>query len=147
MRETNLLKRLEQQSFKLPNNGCWIWLGYTNPKGYGEIHFNKRTERVHRLSAHLFLGLDLEDKKQFANHKECLNKNCWNPEHLYVGTAQDNTNDSKKWGAMSNIKTHCKYGHELTNDNITLGSKGERNCKTCAQKRANDYYEWLKQYK
>lgn len=77
--------------------GCWLYFGRKDRFGYGYVKDAKRrNRRVHRLSASEFLGLDLDDKKLNANHKDCCpNKNCWNPEHLYVGTQQHNTNDYK----------------------------------------------------
>ena len=50
-----------------------------------------------RISAHIFLGLDLDDPKQQANHKPiCKHKDCWNPDHLYVGTQKQNLRDRRE---------------------------------------------------
>jgi hypothetical protein len=99
------------------------------------MHYEGRTQRVHRISAMIFLGYKLFDDKQI-NHK-CEEKACWNPEHLYIGTGADNAHDRD---IDSSQITHCKYGHELTEDNISWGNKGARNCKICARERANRYY-------
>lgn len=49
---------------------------------------------VHRVSAHIHHGLDLKAKRVQACHTdECPNKNCWNPEHVYVGNASKNKSD------------------------------------------------------
>lgn len=96
-----------------------------------------RTYKCHRVSAILLLELNVLDESLQANHKpECPNRNCWNPEHLYIGTAQDNANDICRVQ-----KTHCKYGHELTDDNVYLSKTGARNCKICAKERATRHYE------
>ena len=50
---------------------------------------------LHRLSAHLFLGLDLNSELQALHRKECYSRSCWNPEHLYVGTMQQNMADKQ----------------------------------------------------
>jgi hypothetical protein len=118
----------------------WLWMGSVHKKGYGQIYFGGKTERIHRVSAYLFLDFDLNNEKYQVNHiVGCHQKNCWNPEHLYVGTAADNTNDIRKEGGFE-PKAHCKYGHELTEDNIYYGSKGERNCKTCTKERSLKRY-------
>ena len=82
-------------------DGCWlIYAGSRH--GYAEVSLNGKRELAHRVSAYLFLGYDLKDKKQQVNHKQsCPHKNCWNPDHLYVGTQRQNIVDRfqvKKYG-------------------------------------------------
>ena len=75
--------------------GCWRYLGARDFDGYGCVKFNSRMQHLNRVSAHLFLGLDLSDVKLHALHKSCCpHKDCWNPDHLYVGTNQENVIDS-----------------------------------------------------
>ena len=100
------LDRLWMKSKIDENTGCWLWLGATDGrKGYGRIRFNKKKISTHRLSAHLYLKLDLFDKILRALHKHiCPNKNCWNPEHLYIGTDRDNSKDAIESGVLINRK-------------------------------------------
>jgi len=126
------------------NSKCWLFTGYKTEKGYGEVTFKGRTYKVHRISAYIFLSLDILDNLIQVNHKlGCGNKNCWNPEHLYIGTNSENQQDSIIAGGRIQ-KTHCKYGHELTKNNIYLGKRGQRNCKICTKDRANYRYELIK---
>lgn len=84
---TSTITRLKWKTKKDLVTGCWLFIGAQSPVGYGHMGYKGRTENVHRLSAHLFLGLELRDKTKTANHKiNCPNKNCWNPDHIYVGT-------------------------------------------------------------
>jgi hypothetical protein len=120
--------------------GCYLFAG-TNQRGHGQLRYDGRSHGVHRLSAMLYLGLNLNDSKAQANHK-CPNKNCWNPEHLYIGTQSDNILDAVKNNTYNNqntIKTHCKRGHPLEGDNLKLDENGERRCKTCIQEYLHEY--------
>ena len=130
-----ILERLESKTTKI-ENGCWLWDGTrsshskTSSGGYGQIHYEGRTEYVHRVAAHLFLGLNLSSQIQQANHQTfCPNKNCWNPEHLYIGTHGSNMRDR---GTNQNTnKTHCKNGHEFSKKNTRYDTRGNRICKIC----------------
>lgn len=56
--------------------------------------FRGKSINASRVSAHVFLGLDLDDRKLQANHKPCCpHQDCWNPEHLYIGTQMENVKD------------------------------------------------------
>lgn len=75
---------------------CWEWTGWCNKQGYGNISINRtRTIRAHRFSYVLnnHYGLTLEDIDGCVVCHECDNPKCINPEHLFIGTAQDNVDD------------------------------------------------------
>jgi hypothetical protein len=43
------------------------------------------------------------------------------------------------------VKKHeCVHGHLLTDDNVYLGSRGQKNCKICAKERASAYKKKIK---
>lgn len=71
-------------------NGCWNWLGRVNNKGYGQYGLNGKSHFSHRLSYNLINGE--VPKNMYLCHK-CDNPKCCNPEHLFVGTPQDNMID------------------------------------------------------
>ena len=82
---------------EINEQGCWLWTGYhtLRPDGtvkYGQMWVNGRWRTVHRLSASLFLGLDLDSVIQ-VNHR-CDVPLCFNPEHLFLGDQSDNINDA-----------------------------------------------------
>jgi hypothetical protein len=70
----------------------------------------------------------------------CDNPICVNPRHIYAGTHSDNSTDSVVRGRTSGQKkTHCKNGHELTEQNVwRYGNM--RVCKQCQYARARRSY-------
>lgn len=70
-------------------NDCWIFTGTLNGKGYGCF---SRTS-AHRASYKIFKG-DITEGK-FVCHK-CDVKSCVNPDHLWLGTHEDNMLDMVK---------------------------------------------------
>lgn len=138
MESHNLEDKLLAQRF-VDENGHWLWKGRLMPNGYGAFQIGRRTFYAHRTSAYLYLGLDLRDRHQQACHKRyCEFKNCFNPEHLYIGTAIDNMADAiamgRHFSPLKNV-THCKQGHEFTAANTYLGRRKDgspiRDCREC----------------
>src|SRR5216117_1221024 len=115
------LFRLKKRTKIDETTGCWLYTGSLGGDGYGHINLGNYKIRVHRLSAHIYLKLNLNDRTQMALHKlNCPNRNCWNPDHIYIGDYIDNIRDAKILGrtgrgqAKTNkLKTHCLNGHLL----------------------------------
>lgn len=85
---------------------CWNWIGYKNPQGYGRFWVNKKMVRTYRFSYELHFGPI--QKNKFVCHK-CDNPSCVNPNHLWLGTVLDNSND-------------------MINKNRDKKARGEKNC-------------------
>ena len=121
-----LIKYLKSKTSYIDD--CWIYTGGSLIEdGHTRVNVDNKVIGVHRLSAYLFHGLDLNDKNLQANHKiECKSKICWNPEHVYIGTHKDNMNDYKMSDNFIGKLTHCKRGHLYPNLR-----NGRRKCRVC----------------
>ena len=71
-----------------PKTGCWLWLGATNPGGYGLINVNGRCRLAHRWMFEERVGPIPRSK--MLDHL-CRNPACVNPEHLEVVSNAENT--------------------------------------------------------
>lgn len=68
---------------------CWEWLGAT-ARGYGEISIHYHMHKTHRIAYELIKGPITDGL--FVCHS-CDNKLCCNPDHLWLGTTEDNMRD------------------------------------------------------
>ena len=120
---TRFLKKV-----KIIDNNCWEWQAYKDHLGYGMFSFKGKPMLVHRFMYEYFhdqiqQGLELDHL--------CRNPSCVNPIHLEAVTHLENLRRGSGLPALNSRKTHCKYGHEFTPDNIRRRSNGGRECRIC----------------
>lgn len=118
------------------SDACWEWQRYCCPStGYGRLAGPDGYKKIgaHRASWAIHFG-DIP-AGMFVLHK-CDNRKCVNPDHLFLGSHQDNMADMRDKGRGSNpprpapgrsklerkeankvrmgtSKTECKRGHTL----------------------------------
>lgn len=103
-----LSKRFWKHVIKSETNDCLIWAGAKNKKGYGVMNSGHKFDAIqaHRASwlikYHELSAIDL------ILHR-CDNTSCVNIDHLWKGTAQQNTDDMMKKG-------RCRSPGHFTSD-------------------------------
>ena len=130
------LRRFNEKVRK--TDGCWLWTASVVSDGYGQMWLGRTMVRAHRLSYEIHKGP--VPKGLFVCHR-CDVPRCVNPDHLFVGTNQDNQRDSASKGRTRNAnpsKTHCMRGHEFSPENTRVVA-GKRYCKTCQVARNKTY--------
>ena len=102
---------------KKGRDDCWKWAGSKMTAGYGEISIGLKLVGSHRVSWELHNG-PIPDGLWVLH--ACDNRSCVNPEHLFLGTQQDNTDDMMQKGRhgraklskeeVLKIRAQCKGG-------------------------------------
>lgn len=109
-------ERLKKNMRVNPVSGCWEWQGCKR-SGYGHTIVGSRTdgtrhsERAHRLAYMVWNG---EIPRGYDVCHKCDNPACINPNHLFVGTRQDNVDDRERKG-----RNVIKIGEEQPRSKLT----------------------------
>lgn len=83
------------EKITISDSGCWEWNAARFGNGYGAFRFHGKNIHAHRASWILKYGEI--PSGLFVCHK-CDNRKCVNPDHLFLGSNQDNLNDMKSKG-------------------------------------------------
>ena len=87
----SIAQKLDQYSIKIPESGCWIWNGSVTNHGYGRLTFGaKQVISAHRASYEHKHG-SIPAGMLALHH--CDVKCCVNPDHIFLGSQQDNMTD------------------------------------------------------
>ena len=120
-----------------PNSGCWLWIGSIDHKGYGGLRVAGELKRATHVS--LAVAGTFIPAGMCVLHR-CDVPACVNPDHLFVGTLKDNTQDMIRKGRGSKpppstpgrgAKELCGRGHPMSGGNLYLSPKGARRCCAC----------------
>lgn len=94
MTET-LQQTIAERSIPEPNSGCWLWERSTSKAGYGNLRHEGKVISAHRASyvAHV----EPIPTGMHVLHR-CDTPCCVNPDHLFIGTHEDNMSDMASKG-------------------------------------------------
>jgi hypothetical protein len=107
-------------------DGCWIWHGSLNASEYGTFSTARSySQHAHRVSYRLFIGAIPDGL--FVCH-DCDVRYCVRPEHLFLGTHDDNMRDACAKGRQARGNRHGR--RKLSADDVRsiLASPGEKGC-------------------
>ena len=104
----SLEDKLRFSGWDVNDNGCWLWNG-TLSHGYGLVSVDGGQLLTHRAAYETWVGPIPEG--MYVCH-ECDTPRCMNPDHLFVGTNQDNLADMRS-------KRRHSYGERRYNARLT----------------------------
>lgn len=104
------------KKIKISKNGCWDWQAQKDKDGYGRF----QSGSAHRWSYKHYKG---DPTGLFVCHS-CDNPGCVNPDHLWLGTHQDNMKDMVKKNKPRNIPSYKEKYLELLEKYNALIDKG-----------------------
>lgn len=140
----NFLTKIEM----VTESGCWIWTGHIDRGGYARLNTWDYERRVkgpllsaHRFSYETFVGPIPEGMG--LDHL-CRVRCCVNPRHLEPVTHRENvmrglapTVSRVAAIAAKLARTHCKWGHPFTRENVRI-YRNRRNCIACSNNRRRE---------
>lgn len=97
----DVLERFWTKTRRL-DNGCIVWLGAKRDnKGYGSFSMNGKNHRSHRV-AYSFVNGEIPINMVVMH--ACDRPSCVNPQHLSIGTQEENVKDMINKGRHWNKK-------------------------------------------
>lgn len=100
-------QRFADKCMDIPFAGCRIWMGATNPNGYGTLRVHGDGIKAHRF-AWIAANGDIPDG--LAVLHRCDVPCCVNPDHLFLGTQLENMQDmAAKGRARGGTKGGSKH--------------------------------------
>lgn len=115
---------LRQIKYPQGKDGCWVFQGAKNRKGYGHFSVNGKTQRAHRVSWLIHKG---EIPTDLVIDHLCRNRACINPDHLRLVTNKENVLCGIGICAKNKAKQLCQNGHPFK------FYKNQRYCQVCHQ--------------
>lgn len=83
-------------------DGCWEWQGAFDGHGYGQLNVDGRRVLAHRLAYELTHGPIPKGLLVLHDCPDGDNPACVNPDHLWLGTHKDNSQDMSNKGRWRN---------------------------------------------
>lgn len=98
-----------------PMSGCFLWLGAVFKNGYGQAYADGKNSYAHRVSWEFYRG-PIPDGLHVLHR--CDTPSCVNPDHLFLGTHQENMADRDRKGRC--YKGEKCHQAKLTSEKVFL---------------------------
>lgn len=98
-----LSANVEANTLLIPGFSCWAWNGVMHHRGYGVLTHRKKWMLAHRAAYAVYNG-PIPSGRLVCH--SCDNPWCVRPDHLFVGTPNDNMQDKVTKGRQSRGDTH-----------------------------------------
>lgn len=132
-----VIRRFNKKWMPISDISCWIWIAAEDSNGCARLLVDYKNEKASRVSWQIHKG-QIPDGLHVL-HK-CDNRLCVNPDHLFLGTHDDNMRDMTAKGRhFLKKRTHCKNGHLLEGYNL-LPNLAYRVCRMCTNENYRKRY-------
>ncbi|CAE6713637.1 hypothetical protein R75461_01178 [Paraburkholderia nemoris] len=128
-RRISLDELIESRVERIPECGCWIWIGalFEN-SGYARVKRDGKDQVAHRAIYEEIAG-PVEPELELDHL--CRVRCCVNPSHVEPVTGRVNVLRGETIVRENWRKTHCHKGHPLFGENLFVRRDGRRRCRTC----------------
>lgn len=109
-------------------DGCWLWTGAPDGKGYGAVYYDGRAQRAHRA---VYMEMVGPIPDGLVLDHLCRTPACVRPDHLEPVTPAVNRARGLDLNWRKKAQTHCKNGHPFEGRNLIMRKKGGRDCREC----------------
>lgn len=109
-----------------PLTGCWNWNRGIMTDGYAQIAINRKPMHASRA---VWIVLHGPIKKGLYVCHRCDNPKCVNPDHLWLGTPTQNTQDKIKKGRANSPNGGKHWNAKLTEQQVAAIRSDSRSCK------------------
>jgi len=107
-----LLSKCEKQE-----NGCWLFTGYKDPRGYGQICINGKRTTAHHMMWMVWNKKEVPEG-HVVRHICIKSRGCINPDHLITGTPLDNVRDEIEQGTFNTGRGEERTTAKLTEEKV-----------------------------
>lgn len=119
-----------------PMSGCWLWIGSHSKDGYGRVTCRRLGGSSSAHKAVYEMTYDSAIPVGYELDHTCRTRSCVNPKHLEIVTHQVNCQRGNI-GLWQKLKTVCKNGHPLDEQNAHVRPNGRRRCRACGRNWTN----------
>src|SRR3990167_10773640 len=114
-RKRTLSEKFWKKVEKRGIDDCWLWIGAKKDRRYGHMLHNYQNIGSHRISWLIHHGNI--PNNLWVLHK-CDNPSCVNPNHLWLGTAKDNSQDRESKNRGNKLKGELSPVAKLTKKEV-----------------------------